>query len=369
MPVYKSKEEKTKDNKIWYYKCNYRDIEGNIKQKKSKKFSTKEEATKEEAKFLILIGKTATGVSPTFNDIYNEYLVYKAKSCRETTIIRIKGYYKHIKKILGNIKIEKLTAKQYLLFQDEMNKLKLSTTYKNQLHSLVISLINYANLLYGIESNIPKSVGKFKDPTEMKKEMSFWVYNEFNIFINHVNDDTYKIFFEILYFCGLRRGEIQALNWNDINFDNGTIKINKTLTSKIKGKKYVIFPPKTKASNRTIPIPKNVLDDLKKLYNKTSKLDGFTNKCFVFGVFNPLADTTIERKKNQWCKEAGVKKIRIHDFRHSCASLLINNGANITIVSKYLGHSDISMTLNRYSHMYDSKLEEVINLIENINKK
>ena len=75
-----------------------------------------------------------------------------------------------------------------------------------------------------------------------------------------------------------------------------------------------------------------------------------------------------ERKKNKWCDIAEVKRIRIHDFRHSCASLLINNGANITIVSKYLGHSDISMTLNRYSHMYDSKLEEVINLIENINK-
>ena len=113
MPVYKTKTEKTKDNKIWYFKCNYRDIYGNIKQKKSKKFSTKEEAIKEEAKFLILTGNTTT-MSPTFDDIYNEYLIYKKKSCRETTIIRIKGYYKHIGKILGNIKIEKLTAKQYL---------------------------------------------------------------------------------------------------------------------------------------------------------------------------------------------------------------------------------------------------------------
>ena len=202
----------------------------------------------------------------------------------------------------------------------------------------------------------------------MKKEMLFWTYDEFNKFISIVDDSMYKVFFEILYFCGLRRGEIQALTWNDINFTKGTITINKTLTSKIKGQKYVIFPPKTKSSNRTIPIPKNALKGLKMLYKEYSILDGFTNKCFVFGTFKPLADTSIERKKNKWCDIAEIKRIRIHDFRHSCASLLINNGANITVVSKYLGHSDISMTLNRYSHMYDSKLEEVINLIENINK-
>ena len=70
MPVYKSKTEKTKDNRIWYFKCNYKDIYGNIKPKKSKKFSTKEEAIKEEAKFLILTGNTTT-TSPTFDDIYN----------------------------------------------------------------------------------------------------------------------------------------------------------------------------------------------------------------------------------------------------------------------------------------------------------
>ena len=79
MPVYKTKTEKTKDNRIWYFKCNYKDIYGNIKSKKSKKFSTKEEAIKEEAKFLILAGNTTT-MSPTFDDIYNEYLIYKKKT-------------------------------------------------------------------------------------------------------------------------------------------------------------------------------------------------------------------------------------------------------------------------------------------------
>lgn len=86
MPVYKSKAEKTKDNKIWYFKCNYRDIEGNIKQKKSKKFSTKEEATKEEAKFLLSIGEEGKSNKITFNNVYEEYMAKLSNEVRPQTL-------------------------------------------------------------------------------------------------------------------------------------------------------------------------------------------------------------------------------------------------------------------------------------------
>ena len=113
MPVYKTKTEKTKDNTIWYFKCNYRDIYGNIKQKKSKKFSTKEEATKEEARFLLSIGETSKNRKMTFNNVYEEFILKKQEEVRQTTLNKIKNYYKHIQPYLGNISIDKLTLAQY----------------------------------------------------------------------------------------------------------------------------------------------------------------------------------------------------------------------------------------------------------------
>ena len=82
---------------------------------------------------------------------------------------------------------------------------------------------------------------------------------------------------------------------------------------------------------------------------------------FVFGNSLPFKETTIQTNKNQYCELSGLKQIRIHDFRHSCASYLINKGASITLVSKYLGHSKSSITLDVYTHFYKSELIEIIN--------
>lgn len=364
MPVYKTKAEKTKDNKIWYFKCNYRDIEGNIKQKKSKKFSTKEEATKEEARFLINAGKEMTE-NITFDRIYEEYIANKSNTIRPQTLSRKEILYKHIKQGLGNIVINKLTVKQYELFKHNINSKNLSTDYKNTIHKFVITLINYSDSHYNVHSKVPTIVGGFHDPLEKKKEMLFFTQAEFNTFISIIDDIIWKTFFEVLFYCGLRQGELQALTWNDIDFNIGTININKTLTTKIKGERWSIFPPKTKSSYRILPMVNQLKSDLKLVYNIYSNLEGFNKEWFVFGGIKPIPETTIQFHKNKYCKIANVKQIRIHDFRHSCASLLISKNADPVLVAKYLGHSDIRMTLNRYSHMYKSKLDEIIKLIEN----
>ena len=90
---------------------------------------------------------------------------------------------------------------------------------------------------------------------------------------------------------------------------------------------------------------------------------------FTFGNINPLAPTTIQNHENKNCKLAEVKQTRIHDFRHSCASLLINNGANITMVARYLGHAKIDETLNTYSHMFKNKLDDIVGTINRLNNK
>lgn len=365
MPVYKTKTEKTKDNKIWYFKCNYRDIYGNIKQKKSKKYATKEEATKEEAKFLLSIGEEGKSNKITFNNVYEEYMLKSSTEVRPQTLKKNVNYYKHIKPYLGNVIIDKLTLEQAKKWQYEMNKKELKCSYKNKIFDFLKTLIKYSNIYYYTDNNVINLLGKFKDVNEKKEEMQFFTEEEYKKFSSTIDELLWLTVFNTLFYCGIRQGELQALTWNDIDFKKNTININKTLTTKLKGEKYTIFPPKTESSYRIIPIVKELRQNLIELYNIYSTLDGFNKKWFVFGGIKPLSETTIQNRKNKYCNLAEVKQIRIHDFRHSCASLLISKNADPVLVAKYLGHSDVSMTLNRYSHMYKSKLDEIIKLIEN----
>ena len=165
---------------------------------------------------------------------------------------------------------------------------------------------------------------------------------------------------------GLRQGELQALQFKDINFKKQELSISKTLTTKLKGEKWTISPPKTKNSISVLPLPVIVLEDLKMLLNEVKKFRDYKDTWFVFGNSVPFKETTIQTHKNKYCKLASVKQIRIHDFRHSCASLLINRGASIQLVSKYLGHADISITLKIYTHLYKSELDGVADLLNKL---
>ena len=118
----------------------------------------------------------------------------------------------------------------------------------------------------------------------------------------------------------------------------------------------------------SIPIPKFLLDDLDDLYESKCRCYGFIEEYFVFGNVFPLPETSLADRKNKNAFKDGVKEIRIHDFRHSCASLLIDNGANITLVAKYLGHSKIDETLNTYSHMYQTRLDSIVSILEQQNE-
>ena len=95
-----------------------------------------------------------------------------------------------------------------------------------------------------------------------------------------------------------------------------------------------------------------------------SELCGKVKKQCQFNI--PITNSRLRDRKNQLCQKANLKQIRIHDFRHSCASLLINNGANITMVAKYLGHTKIDETLNTYSHMFKNKLNDIVNTINKL---
>ena len=205
---------------------------------------------------------------------------------------------------------------------------------------------------------------KFADPNAVPKEMEFYTFEEFKLFISNESDLFFKTAFEVLYFCGLRVGELRGLTWDNIDFEERTLSVKKNVVN-VDGK-ILVTSPKSKKSIRTIPITKTLLEDLKLLKLRSMKCYGFNDKYYVFGDIKPLVKEKLRKEKRKLAEEAKLKEIRLHDFRHSCASLLINNGASIMIVAKFLGHTKIDETLNTYSHLFKSKMEDIINIMDEL---
>lgn len=206
----------------------------------------------------------------------------------------------------------------------------------------------------------------FNDPNEFSKEQLFFTYEEFKQFLSVETDIKWIGIFEILYYCGLRRGELRGLQWKDINFKDRTLitkQINDRCCS-IKNWRFSVS--KTKSSIRLLKMSQVLTYDLKMMKNEAEKIPGFNDDFFVVSDAKPIADSNIYLRRTKLATLAGLKVIRIHDFRHYCASLLINNGANITLVAKYLGHTKIEETLNTYSHMFSTALDSVVSVIDSL---
>ena len=293
------------------------------------------------------------------------YMLKHSKEIKKQSVIKINNQFKQLASI-HNIKINSFDLSKYNLLHKEIEDKNLSVEYSNKLLGLLRRLLAYSNKYYNTNDKILKFIENFKSVNEFKKEMEFFTYEEYKKFDSVITDINYKVFFMMLYFMGLRQGEAQALTWKDINFSKSELSISKTLTTKLKGELWTISTPKTKGSRRILPIPENVLKWLKKLNNTVKEYKDYSSNWFVFGCSVPFKETTICQNKNKYCQLANVKQIRIHDFRHSCASLLINKSASITLVSKYLGHSKVSMTLNTYSHFYKSELTDITKIIEKL---
>lgn len=127
--------------------------------------------------------------------------------------------------------------------------------------------------------------------------------------------------------------------------------------------------PKTRDSYLTIPMCDSLYNDLMKLHDKVKDFKRYNDNFFVFGRSQGMelyCPSAIRTRCNKLSKMPRLKHIRIHDFRHSCSSLLINSGASVTMVAKYLGHTKIDITLNTYLHMFQSALDDVINIINDL---
>lgn len=230
------------------------------------------------------------------------------------------------------------------------------------------SVLNFAMTWYDFNLNkVYSKMTKFSNSSDIPKEMMYFTYDQWKQFISIETELQKKVMFEILYYCGLRKGKLRGLTWKNINLVNKTLSVKKQITDRGGSvKEFQFSTPKTKSSIRTLPLNKVLLNDLKMLKNEVSKEYEFKDDYFVIGDAFPIASNTITSRKNCNCKLADVPQIRIHDFRHSCAYLLVNKGANVQVVAKYLGHTKVEETLITYSHLFTSTLDEVVAVIDNL---
>lgn len=393
MPVYKTKTEKTKDNKIWYFKCNYRDMDGNIKQKKSKKFATKEEATKEEAKFL-LNGGTILKSNITIYDVYNEYFflddsILNRESSLYTKESRARLYILPFFKNNSNNydSISTINAERIKKWKNWLNntdaeirkydvggkkvRKKLSTQTKKSIFNTFSSLMLYAVEKHNLEYNPMRLVENFKDNSSkiIEQEKIRYITNEeYKMFINEVNDYEYKVMFHFLYEVGCRKGEMASLTWNNIDFKKEQIKLNTTF-SRDKNGKLIITATKNKKI-KYIDISNNLKKELLNIYNKAKQLDGFTEKWFIFGGIRKISYSTLNRKKDEAFKrleEKGIEitRITIHEFRHSSASYMISNNVPIEVIAYRLGDS-VETIRKVYAHLFPDTQKLAKGLFENL---
>lgn len=365
MAIYKSKTP-TKDGRQYFFRIKYKDVFGEWHDYSSPKYKTSKETKEEEAKYRLKVSEQKISTSNvTIKQIFEEYKLQKAKRVKKITIRREDSLFKYLSPIQSE-KVNNIDITKYKKLVNHIDKLPYQAHYKNRILRLFKNLIIMSAKYYNTNDYILKFFEPFRDVNVIKSEMLFFTYKEYLKFDKIIDDFSYHTFFETLYFLGIRQGECQALTWNDIDFNKKTLSITKTLTTKIKGENWTISSPKTKNSIRVLPIPERLLNDLKTMYNNAREYSDFKNKWFVFGNAEPFKETTIQKKKNSYCNLAEVKQIRIHDFRHSCASLLINKGASISLVSKYLGHSNISTTLDIYTHMYQNELEKMTDILNKL---
>ena len=351
MAVYKDK-----NTNNYYFIVRVQTKNGQTKQVKRRGFESNKEAKLAEAQFLIdWENDELTEETITFKEVAEEYLKWYKVRRKESSYIKIASIVDtHLIPRFNSKRLESIRNRDIIKFQDDLIESKMAVSHIKKIHTTLSAVFRYAIKQEYTKINPAAVVGNVD--LEDDGKMKYWTLEEFRKFIKVVDDDLYYALFMTLYYSGMRKGELLALTWNDINFDENTININKTSYNR------KITTTKTKGSTRTIEMPKHTIRLLAGL--KASK-EYYKPDYVVFGEFRDhIATTTLDRVFANYVKMAKVKKIRLHDFRHSHASYLINKGAIINVVSHRLGHSNTSTTLDTYSHLYPSTEKEVVSLME-----
>lgn len=352
MAVYK--EEKTNTWRVVY---RFVDWTGKKKQTQRRGFKTRREAVAWEHEQL---NKAKADLEMTLSSFVEQYEQDVKPRLKENTwemksnIIRSK-----ILPYFGQLKMCNITAQQIRTWQNELinyrdeNGQPYSPVYLKTIHNQISAIFNHAVRYYNLKDNPcvkAGSMGKKKN-----REMLFWTKEEYLKFADVMMDKPMLYYaFEMLYWCGIREGEMLALTPADFNFEKGTVTINKSY-QRIKGEDK-ITSPKTEKSNRTITMPQFLVEEIKEYIGMIYKVEA-DQRIFI------VSKSALQQAMKTGSEKAGVKRIRIHDLRHSAISLLIDMGFSATAIADRMGHESIDITYN-YAHLFPSRQTEMADKLD-----
>ena len=335
--------EKDKKTGKWLIQYRYTDWQGKRRKSTKRGFATKREAEEWLRNFLITQN---ADFDMKFEEFWKMYCADMETRLREHTM-RTKKYIVELKILpyFGKKRVNDITAADIRQWQNELIKKGYSPTYLKTINNQLSAIFNYAVRYYDLKSNPcakAGSMGKSK-----AEEMDFWTGEDFRKFIDSVmNKRVSYMAFMTLYWTGMRLGELLALTPKDVDLEKRTISITKSYQRL--GRKDVITPPKTPKSKRVITIPEFLAADIKDYMDSLYDLQE-GDRLF------PITKYYLEHEMQRGIKESGVKRIRLHDLRHSHASLLIELGFSPLEIANRLGHEKVETTLNTYAHLYPNK--------------
>lgn len=356
----------------WYYKVTIgKDPQTGKRLQKSKGgFKTKKDCQVALAEIITHVDKGTYVESSEM--LIKDYLDYWLDTYCKTNLApssykRYKELCQHVKNHIGMLKISALNTMHVQKFY---NDLVCNSTLSNSTIVKVHRVLNLA-FKHAVEWKlIPHSpIGYAKPPKASKCEMKIWDEFEVSLFLSKIKDSNIYIPCMLALETGMREGEICALKWDDVDFQNNYIRVNKTL-SKIDGE-MIIKQPKTQRSNRTIAIMEKTAQELKKLRKLQLEMRlktgiNYEYVCCWLEDGRPYLPNYITKNFIKFINDNNFSKIRFHDLRHTHATLLLKAGVNPKIVSERLGHSSVSITLDIYSHVLPNMQKEAVRQLENL---
>ena len=343
---------KNKDNGTWYVQFRYTDWKGERQQKLKRGFAIKREALEWEREFLMEKQADVNMTFESFVALYERDIKPKLKL--NTWLTKESIIKKKILPYFAKRKLSEITAKDIMRWQNEIREMRdchgkpLSKTYLKTVHNQLSAIFNHAARFYGLNLNPARQAGNMG--AEERKEMLFWTREEYTKFSEAMMDKPLSFYaFEVLYWCGIREGELLALTPADFDLDKGLLSITKSY-QRLKGRD-VITDPKTPKSVRVIQMPQFLTDEIRDYLKSLYKVQPDQR---IFEV----TKSYLHHEMDRGAKEAGVKRIRIHDLRHSHVSLLIEMGFSALAIADRVGHESVDITY-KYAHLFPSKQQEM----------
>lgn len=321
--------------------------DGKIKSKTKRGFALKRDAQiyeNEVKQSKIEISNTTL----TLDDVFREYMLNKQGSIASITQNEYNRAYKIYLSDLGHRKMISITPRDMLAVRQAIVNTAYSKSYKNKIIKLVKSVSKFGYNFYDFK-DCAKQLTLVPLNSDDLKTYVIWSPEEFDHFISFIDDYICKAFFTFLFHTGTRLSEAKALLVSDIT--NGTASISKSMKHFEAGPQ----PLKTTSSKRKIQLDRQTIQVITPLLESSS--------LYLFGDLEPVSLSRLQRSFKKALESSGNPKITIHDLRHSHASYLIGNGANIVAVSKRLGHSDVNMTLKVYTHILKDSEEKLLDIL------